>query len=294
MNNKDLEIQAIAIDDVLERNKIHGRVKGGTITPRLITFTLSHPLPKGVRLESSLAQALDVAEVMLAGNTIKVVRTDAQPVSLLSMLGKITRPQPQPFPPCTAVLGLCDDGAPLLVRLPAKDVRHVMVTGDDGVGKTSLLKTMCLGLAMTNKSSQLRLVLIGDDLGDLAGLPHAREMTPDDAMQRLGHGNSMPRIVVAIDDLEQGKCITRLLAEGHESGIHVLATSLTGRSSAGYGLVIKAKGEPGDFEVMESDEAIHFQAAYISPDEINQVVRKYAPHPPRRLQTAEALAPTQA
>lgn len=257
MNETELETKSNAIEAVLSQHQIGERVTGGTVTPRSVIFT------------------------------VVVKRTDAQPVKLLSLLSKIT----VNLPPYTATLGLCDDEAPLLVRLPSKDVRHVMVTGNDGAGKTSLLKTMCLSLAMTHRPSQLRLVLIGDNLGDLAGLPHTRGITPDGIMQRLGSGISMPRIVVAIDDLSNADDgVTRLLAEGCASGVHVLATCRPGTSSAGYGIVIEAKGEPGDFEVIAAGEAVRFTAAYITPAEIEQVVIGAMPkYEPTRLQQAAAL-----
>ena len=45
--------------------------------------------------------------------------------------------------------------------------------------------------------------------------------------------------------------------------------------------MLQAKGQPGDFEAMASGEVIRFQAAYISPDEISQVVTGLASHAPR-------------
>jgi len=106
---------------------------------------------------------------------IEVPRDDPQPVRLLPLFrqltgrGPSTNPSassgqapsaalrtgpgqaPETIPPITATLGLAEDGAPLLIRLPSPDVAHILVAGTTGSGKTALLQTMILSLAMSNR-----------------------------------------------------------------------------------------------------------------------------------------------
>jgi S-DNA-T family DNA segregation ATPase FtsK/SpoIIIE len=137
------------------------------------------------------------------------------------------------IPPVTAVLGLAEDGAPLLIRLPSPDVAHILVAGTTGSGKTVLMQTMILSLAMANPAPSpfqtgelvggLRLMLIdpkGYAFGVFQGLPHlARDVIREageaaEALQSLVHlmerqgsqRETVPRtgtvrIVVVIDEL---------------------------------------------------------------------------------------------
>ena len=80
----------------------------------------------------------------------------------------------------TAILGLAEDGSPLLIRLPSPDVAHILVAGTTGSGKTALLQTMILSLAMVNpppigEGRRVSLVLIdpkGCAFSLFEGLPH--------------------------------------------------------------------------------------------------------------------------
>jgi S-DNA-T family DNA segregation ATPase FtsK/SpoIIIE len=47
---------------------------------------------------------------------------------------------------------LAEEGTPLLIRLPSPDVAHILVAGTTGSGKTVLLQTLILSLAMTSAS----------------------------------------------------------------------------------------------------------------------------------------------
>jgi S-DNA-T family DNA segregation ATPase FtsK/SpoIIIE len=150
----------------------------------------------------------------------------------------------------TAVLGLADDGAPLLLRLPSPDVAHVLLAGTTGSGKTALAQSIVLSLALAHRRSQVQLVLIdpkaGRAFGALAGLPHLLKpvvVEPDEAAATLAElvgvmeGRdrqrvSTPRIVVVIDELADlavsgGKAVlehlSRLAQRGREAGMHLVA-----------------------------------------------------------------------
>lgn len=152
---KKLEFQADRIETVLHTHKVSARVTGGTVTPRWVRFQVlpgvGAKISKIKRLSEELAAALDAPDCRIARRgaavDVEVPRDDPQPVRLLSLYRQL---DPDGIPPVTALLGLADDGAPLLIRLPSPDVAHILVAGTTGSGKTVLLKSIILSLGMTN------------------------------------------------------------------------------------------------------------------------------------------------
>ncbi|MFN3763010.1 MAG: DNA translocase FtsK, partial [Anaerolineae bacterium] len=148
-----LEYQADRIEAVLAHHKIPARVTGGTVTPRWIRFQVAPALGARIGaitgLAEELAAALDAPTVRVArqGATIavEVPREDPHPVRLRPLLEGLHN-----VPPVTAVLGIADDGVPLLIRLPSPDVAHILVAGTTGSGKTALLRAIILSLAYFN------------------------------------------------------------------------------------------------------------------------------------------------
>ena len=246
MRNK-LEFQADRVEAVLALHKVPARVTGGTVTPRWVRFqvlpALGAKISKIKGLSEELAAALDAPSCRVsrrgAAVTVEVPRDDPQPVRLLPLFRQLNRDNGD-IPPVTAILGLGEDGAPLLIRLPSPDVAHILVAGTTGSGKTVLLQTMILSLAMANSPSPqggggaggLSLVLIdpkGHAFSPFEGLPHlARSVIRDteettEALQSLVHlmekrgvvngvGNGLeasdrrrsdaqPHVVVVIDEL---------------------------------------------------------------------------------------------
>ncbi|MEE8391850.1 MAG: DNA translocase FtsK [Anaerolineae bacterium] len=193
---KKLEYQADRIETVLALNKVPARVTGGIVTPRWIRFqvlpAVGAKISKIKGLSEEIAAALNASSCRVSRRgaivAVEVPRDDPKPVRFLPLFHQLNE-QPTnyptnqpPIPPATAVLGLAEDGAPLLIRLPSPDVAHVLVAGTTGSGKTMLLQTMILSLAMAN-SPALRggmqggvsLVLIdpkGHAFRLFEGLPH--------------------------------------------------------------------------------------------------------------------------
>ncbi len=184
-----LDHQANAIEYVLHTHEIPGRVSGGALSPRLIHFHLQ--LPPRVRtarlapLLPELAAHLEVSAVRLAPDpethapVLEVPRPDPVPVRLVPLARKVA----PIVPACAATLGLDTLGNPLLLRLDAPEVCPALVVGGSGAGKSALLQTMALGLALHNSPDILRLLLIdlappprrgraADAWDALAGLPH--------------------------------------------------------------------------------------------------------------------------
>jgi S-DNA-T family DNA segregation ATPase FtsK/SpoIIIE len=265
MRNK-LEFQADRIEAVLTLNKVNARVTGGTVSPRWVRFqvltAVGAKISRIKNLSEELAAALDAANCRVsrrgAAVAVEVPRDDPQPVQLLPLHEHLAEGADTGIPAVTAVLGLADDGAPLLIRLPSPDVAHVLVAGTTGSGKTVLLQSIILSLAMSNAPDRLALVLIdpkGHAFRPFEDLPHlARPVVsrPEETAEAL-HSlmrlmekralppepqsripDTLPRVVVVIDELADllmvgGKpvqrALTRLTQRGREAGIHVVAAT---------------------------------------------------------------------
>lgn len=267
--HKKLEFQADRIETVLRTHKVRARVAGGTVTPRWIRFqvlpALGAKISKIKRLDEELAAALDISHCRIARRgaavDVEVPRDNPQPVRLLPLLRQFDADE---VPPGTAVLGMADDGAPLLIRLPSPDVTHILVAGTTGSGKTVLLQSIVLSLAMTNMPRQLTLALIdpkGSAFRLFEELPHLarpiihNERAPE-ALQSLVRlmerrseaGCDRPYVVVVIDELadvlmtgggEIQTPLTRLLQRGRGAGIHVVAATQKPTASV-VGSLVKA------------------------------------------------------
>jgi S-DNA-T family DNA segregation ATPase FtsK/SpoIIIE len=254
-----LHFQADRIEQVLASHRVPSRVTGGMVTPRLVRFQLLTPLGVTVRQVARLSEEIALS---LGARTcrvyreeghlhVEVPRSDAQVVRLLDLCRRLSEECAQgqgSMPPVTAVLGLDQDGVPLLLRLPSPDVAHVLISGTTGSGKTALARTMVASLALYNSQRALQVVVVdpkGRGLMAFEGLPHllvpvVREVEEAvEVMERLveemerrdAEGRSEPRLVVVLDELadlvqvggrEMERVLTRLTQRGREAGIHVV------------------------------------------------------------------------
>lgn len=263
-----LEFQSDRIERVLASHRVPVRVEGGSVTPRAIRFhvtpTLGARLATIRNLSEEIALALNAPDVRIARQgdklALEVPRPDAQPVYLLELMRGL-----QTLPRYTACLGLAEDGRPLLARLASPDVAHILVAGTTGSGKTELMRSLVVSLAVTHRQSQLQIALIDPKsrgLAPLAGLRHLLApvaVEPGEALallQRLvqemerrdqAQVNS-PRILIVVDELLDllnvgGKAVetalTRLTQRGREAGMHVVAGAQK-PSSAALGPLLKA------------------------------------------------------
>lgn len=247
-----LEMQADRIEAVLASHKVAGRVWGGTVTPRFIRFQVTTGMGTKVSKVSELAEelalSLGVASTRVYRQNgaiqVEVPREAPEAVRLGPLVERLAR-----VPPVTAVLGVDQDGTPLLLRLASPDVVHVLVAGTTGSGKTALVRTLLASLALFNRQGAVQLVLIdpkGRGFAPLAGLPHVVgrvAATPAEGVQALTwlvtemerrdrDGISSPALVVGIDELADllttgGKAVEqallRLAQRGREAGIHLVA-----------------------------------------------------------------------
>lgn len=265
-----LEFQSDRIERVLASHRVPARVEGGSVTPRAIRFQVAPALGAKLatirNLSEELALALNAPDVRIARQgdrlALEVPRPDAEPVYLLGLMRGL-----QTIPPYTACLGIAEDGRPLLARLSSPEAPHILVAGTTGSGKTELIRSIVLSLALTHRQSQLQIALIDPKsrgLTPLAGLRHLLAPLAVDEesalalLQRLvlemerrdlAHISS-PRILIVVDemlDLLDTKAgakpleaaLTRLTQRGREAGLHVIAGAQK-PSTAVLGPLLKA------------------------------------------------------
>ncbi|MCC6169320.1 MAG: DNA translocase FtsK [Caldilineaceae bacterium] len=249
---RTLEIQADTIEAVLAQHRVPAKVKGGTVTPRFVQFHVATELGTKVKQVANLSEEIAMAlgkrdaRVYRRGSAIhvEVPRVKSAPVRLLPLCRQLAA-----VPPFTAVLGVEANGTPLLMRLTAPDVSHVLIAGTTGSGKTAVARTLLTSLAMHNRQTEVQLVLIdpkGRGFGPLAALPHVLGdvvSSPAGAVERLRWvvqemerrdraGVSRPLLVVAVDELADllqtggapvEAMLTRLSQRGRQAGVHLVA-----------------------------------------------------------------------
>ncbi len=252
--------QSDCIAGVLHAHSIPARVTGGTVTPFGIRFRVLPAVGASVsrikQLEADLAAALgvDTCRVARRGAAIEleIPRDHPRPVRLLNLLQQLEIDE---IPPVTAILGVAEDGSPLLIRLPSPDVGHVLVAGAAESGKTSLLQSMVLSMAMMNSPGQVKMMLIalrGNSFGSFDGSPHLARPTIQGSVEAAEALQSLVRlverrhrllarspegllgeghVVAIIDELggllassrEASRSLAQLLERGRAAGVHVVA-----------------------------------------------------------------------
>jgi len=266
MKRQLLEFQADRIEAVLARHRVSVRVTGGTVAPRWIQFRLVPAMGTRVSQVTGLAKELALAlraETCRVGQvkdglTVEIPNPDPRPVGLINLQRKIVANSERGIPFGTALLGLDEEGAPLMVRLPSPQVAHLLVAGTTGSGKTELLRSIIVSLAMSHRPSEISLVLIDPKrraLKPFDVLPHllrpvvyeasaAKELLEQlvALMIERDHGgkhlvsgdrSGEPRVVVVIDELvdlllvdpEIETPLMRLAQRGREAGIHLVAAT---------------------------------------------------------------------
>ncbi len=256
-----LELQSQQIERFLSHHQLSASVTGGAVQPRSIRFDLATPLAQGWErlrgLTHELKSALNVPDIRLSAEDgqlrLHIVRPEEPPVVLLDLL-----PLLPDLPPITAMLGLAEDGRPILLDFDNPDVTHVLTAGMTGAGKTMLLRTLALSLALKNRQSQLQLLIIDPEtaasrksyaiLEPLSFLPHmlagisyrleeaveTLEFLRGEMAYRRQQETTTPTIVVLIDKadhlLEAGQrpvsdALTELLQYGAAAGIHLVLST---------------------------------------------------------------------
>lgn len=245
-----LEQQAERIERLCEARHLWVQCQGGIVTPRLVRFHLlvspSIPLKRLLALEEELALVLEVPKVRICrdGGVVAVEVPRPQPVNvaLLRLQASL-----DPLPPFTALLGQDSTGAPLLLRLSAPEVAHLLIAGTTGSGKTALARAILSSLALANDPDELRFLLVdpkGHGFSPFLGLPHLAgpilrggpelsqrlEGLVEEMVWREETGIRTPRVLLAVDEVADllatepalGELLTRIAARGRSAGLHLM------------------------------------------------------------------------
>ena len=251
-----LEVQSMQIERVFNRHQVDAHVAGGTVKPRSISFNLQAQIATGLERLKVLTDDL----MHTLGVPVSLSREDGQlrldvsqpslpPVSLLDLMSLLSD-----LPPVTAVLGLAEDGRPVLLDFTEQDITHILVSGLSGAGKSALLRSLVMSLALMNRQSRVQFVVFDGksdnpaadtNLYSLNYLPHmlAEVMChqddirdtfaflTDEVSYRLEYEVVAPTIIVVIDEvdvlLERGDSLIRdavmtLVQRGSDVGVHLV------------------------------------------------------------------------
>ncbi len=265
-----LELQSRQIEEVLARHQISAVVIGGKIYRRTYNFiveTITRRISdKLIGLQRDLAQEMGVSEVKIVCQEdrmiIRVAHWHSHPLNLLELIESVGQVRP-----LTTILGADKDGRPLMLHLPSTDISNILIVGQKGAGKTSLLRAMLYSLALKNKQHQFQALVIDYDrshtkkspyAGPLAAfshLPHLIEPVAatfnraievldfliNEMNYRLSQEIGYPRILMVIDNLDA------LLAAGQEMLLKRLLSLLQFGSDVGIHLVLSLENPTGPF-----------------------------------------------
>lgn len=257
-----LDVQRHQIERVLSRHRLPATVIGGSVRSRDVLFTVQSQLAQGFErlrlLKDDLLAALGGGEMAVLESDgswqLRVTQQTDPDVPLLRLL----RREPDLFP-ATAPVGLDDRRRTVLLRFAPGQVSHVLIAGVEGSGKAAMLRTIAAGLAMTNRQSDLQLVLASlreghslrgelDALLPIRYLPHLLADVPattaaeadllrflaEETLYRRKERIRTPRIVVLIDRVDEylqrggrraSDDLLCLLQQGAVAGVHVVMST---------------------------------------------------------------------
>ena len=261
-----LDQQANLIEHVMAAHKIPARVWGGVVTPRFVRYQLTTAadvrINKVLALQEEVAMILGVPDVRIyrKDGAVYVEAPRSRPgiVKLLAVHRSLRK-----RPPGSLILGVDEEGAPLLLQLTSPDVAHILVAGSTGSGKTVLLRSMILSLALRHSPRALQLLLIDPKsrgFGPLARLPQlVRPLVtePEAAIEALAEAvaemerrdrarRNRPLFVLVIDELADLRMVggqrveqflARLTQRGREAGVHVIVATQRPAAAIMGGLV---------------------------------------------------------
>ena len=259
-----LNLTADRIEAVLRDGRAPARVVGGKVLPSFVEMLLE-PQP-GTKVSQIKALLQDIS-LAVGHNNVRLSQTGSHlslqigkqsgrdPVKLTQLLEQCTGTEG-----CVAVLGMSEDGAPLMIKISSPEISHVLISGATGSGKTSLAQSMILSLCAHNKPSKLGLMVLDPkqrETGEfdrrimrhlLVPVAH----TTDEVFEALVTACAImdmrkitpypePRVVIYADELadlcatggtEIQDMLTRIAVRGREAGVHLVVCTQKPSSKA--------------------------------------------------------------
>ncbi|GMQ78728.1 MAG: hypothetical protein BMS9Abin02_1261 [Anaerolineae bacterium] len=167
--------------------------------------------------------------------------------------------------PLTAVLGKDGDGRSIQINFSNQGVHNVLVAGDQGSGKSNLIRSLLLGLAINNDQRHLQMLIVEPRAGHarwgahgngyqlLGSLPHALapiatsrrdvraaiSLLEKEVDFRKENSLDRPLIFLVLDDFD------RLLGEIDPALKYKLIRLLQESSGIGIRVILALRGHPG-------------------------------------------------
>lgn len=252
-----LELQALDIEAIMSQHDLDAQVHGGYVDAGAVRFQVQGAASVDARTRDQLAHALREAlgaeEVRLSGkdSTFDISLDACDRIDLLQLLESDIV-----LSAAMVSLGWSTDDRPLLLNLHDTISSHVAILGGPSAGKTALLRTYAISLAISSRQSVAQMVFIdpkcprpepdtGPGLRTLHYLPHSLSAVlveledianglaflVDESAHRRAHGVRRPTIVVFIDNVDHllqaggspiRDSLQQLLTSGSESGIQLV------------------------------------------------------------------------
>ncbi len=246
-----LDRQADQIEAMLLDYDAPARVEGGIVREDRVRYHLTPNVGTGVQslvvAVDRLAETLGVEGLQIQtevdGVTMDMPFHPAAGVRMLPLLHVLRGIQP-----CTSLVGMQTDQRPLLIDWARSPTWHAWISAPGGSGKSELLRSLLLSLALTSRSSEVQLLGIdlgGRELAVMEALPQSTYMLASEAgyaaellhwlLQEIEHrkriGFSNPHMFLFIDELAglldvMGPALDPLLYEiglsGRQVGVHVV------------------------------------------------------------------------
>jgi DNA segregation ATPase FtsK/SpoIIIE-like protein len=246
-----LDRQADQIEALLLDYEAPARVEGGIIREDRVRYHLTPNVGTGVHnlvvAADRLAESLGVKGLQIQaevdGVTMDMPFRPAAGLRMLPLLHTLRRIQP-----CTSLVGMQTDQRPLLIDWARSSTWHAWISAPGGSGKSELLRSLLISLALTSRSSEVQLLGIdlgGRELAVLEALPQSTYMLASEAgyasellhwlleeidhRQRIGFSN--PHLFLFIDEVvglldimgpEVNSLLREIALKGRQVGVHMI------------------------------------------------------------------------
>jgi DNA segregation ATPase FtsK/SpoIIIE-like protein len=312
---QDLDRQADQIERAFASELIPVKVEGGHVGTDWIQYRLAplaHTESNRMREAAArVADAIGTHEIRIEeddqGLALEVFRVSEDSLRLLSLLDNL----PQ-LSDLKAVLGVSSHGRPVILNLRKISTWNFVVRGGSATGKSELLRTIMLSLALTSRQAHLQMLgidLSGRELTVLESLPHSLsevatdpgygysllEWLVDEIERRKAYQISSPNIVMFIDDADTlmdkdprlaekiGSALNYILSHGLSAGVHLVFSSTLELTSLNTELLHLTSARPkldaqgagdstGLFRIQVGKDVIDTQAASLLLQDLNSAV----------------------